>query len=400
MKYEELKNTWITAGQKVSDAQNALQLALVDDEVSAETLKELKAKVEATKAKRDLAKEQLDEAEKEGVAQARQNLPTPIPNTAEAIKEQFVKDFKDMLTGTYSATLTTKLDENGNGVGLTIPQDIQTAVNKLKRQFDALEQYVDVIPVSNLSGTRVIEKLSEITPFKNIDDEEDTINDVDEPSAYILKYLIQRYAGISTITNTLLKESSEKIIEWVTDWLAKKSTATRNAKILAALDGLPASQKTTVTNVDDIKNVVNVKLDPALQTTAFYLTNQSGFNELDKVKDAFGHYLLQPNPQNATQKLLLSKPVVVISDKFLKNGGTASKPTYPLFIGDLKEAVKLFDREQMSLLMTNVGAGAFEKDQTKIRAIDRFDVRLWDEEAVVFTTFTKIDDEKPATQAS
>ena len=34
-------------------------------------------------------------------------------------------------------------------------------------------------------------------------------------------------------------------------------------------------------------------------------------------------------------------------------------------------------------MMTNIGAGAFEKDQTKIRAIDRFDVKLWDEEAVV-----------------
>ncbi|MCZ4248180.1 phage major capsid protein [Bacillus amyloliquefaciens] len=276
MTYEDLKNTWINAGQRVSDAQHNLQLALVDDEVTAEEVEGLKAKLQAAQAKRDIAKEQMEEAEKAAIKQAKQ-APS-IPSTAADVKDQFIKDFKDLLSGRPSAAVTTKLDENGEGIGLTIPQDIQTAVNKLKRQFDALEQYVNVVPVTSLSGSRNIEKLSDVTPFKNIDNESDEINENDDPSASILRYLIQRYAGISTITNTLLKESAEQIIAWITDWLAKKSTATRNAKIIQVLNGLPDAQKKTVANVDDIKDVMNVKLDPAIKLTSSFITNQSGFN--------------------------------------------------------------------------------------------------------------------------
>jgi len=62
----------------------------------------------------------------------------------------------------------------------------------------------------------------------------------------------------------------------------------------------------------------------------------------------------------------------------------------PLYFGDLKQAVTLFDRQQMSLLSTNIGAGAFEKDLTKIRVIDRFDVEPTDTEAFVAGSFKDI----------
>jgi len=97
---------------------------------------------------------------------------------------------------------------------------------------------------------------------------------------------------------------------------------------------------------------------------------------------------------------LLGKELVVISDRWLPNGGTASNPTYPLYIGDMAEAVKLFDRERLSLMSTNVGAGAFETDTTKIRAIDRFDVQLWDTEAMVAASFAGIADQSGSTSGT
>ena len=143
-----------------------------------------------------------------------------------------------------------------------------------------------MVPVTSLSGSRNIEKLSDVTPFKNIDNESDEINENDDPSASILRYLIQRYAGISTITNTLLKESAEQIIAWITDWLAKNQQQ-RGTQNYPSIKLPPDAQKKTVANVDDIKDVMNVKLDPAIKLTSSFITNQSGFNVLDKVKDAF-----------------------------------------------------------------------------------------------------------------
>lgn len=60
----------------------------------------------------------------------------------------------------------------------------------------------------------------------------------------------------------------------------------------------------------------------------------------------------------------------------------------PLIIGNLKEAIVLFDREQQSIASTDTGAGAFETNSTKVRGIEREDVRKWDEDAVVFGQIT------------
>ena len=54
----------------------------------------------------------------------------------------------------------------------------------------------------------------------------------------------------------------------------------------------------------------------------------------------------------------------------------------------------MFDRQQMSLLSTNIGGGAFETDTTKVRVIDRFDVVATDTEAFVPASFKAIADQK------
>ena len=58
-------------------------------------------------------------------------------------------------------------DEDG---GLTVPKDIKTAIKELRRSEDALETLVNVEPVKTLSGSRVIERYADQTPFDNIDE--------------------------------------------------------------------------------------------------------------------------------------------------------------------------------------------------------------------------------------
>ncbi|MGG3432408.1 phage major capsid protein, partial [Bacillus subtilis] len=190
-------------------------------------------------------------------------------------------------------------------------------------------------------------------------------------------------------------DTQEALLQYLSNWLAKKSAVTRNTLILEQLGSLA---KTTISKQDDIKDILNVKLDPAINATTKAVTNQSGFNVLDKLKDAFGRYLLQPNPTDPTKKLLFGKPVSVISDKYLPNGGTKTNPKYPLIIGDLKEAVKLFDRQQYSILATSVGGKAFYRNSTDLRIIEREDVVLWDTDAVVYAEFSSIKDAVPDTE--
>ena len=59
----------------------------------------------------------------------------------------------------------------------------------------------------------------------------------------------------------------------------------------------------------------------------------------------------------------------------------------PFVIGDFKEAIKLFDRDKLSIMTSNVAAvgqlNAFEQDLTLFRGIERLDCKTKDANAFV-----------------
>ncbi|AEF25300.1 hypothetical protein SPSF3K_01496 [Streptococcus parauberis] len=376
----ELNVLWTQAGEKVETLNDKISNALADETMTAEQFKDLKDQRDNAKAIRDGYADQMAELQAVEVVKSEKK---PLNKDEQDVKATFIKDFKNLIAGKYqNATTSTTGDVAGNG-GLTIPQDIQTAIHTLVRQYDSLQEYVNVEKVSTLSGSRVFEKLSDITPLAELDEEGAVIGNLDDPQLSVVKYLIKRYAGISTVTNSLLKDTAENIMAWLSSWIAKKVVVTRNAKIIAQLSALP--KKPTLAKWDDIKDMVG-SLDPALQTTSIFLTNQSGFTALSKVKNAIGEYLMEDDVKSPTGKSIEGYAVKVVADKWLPKAGSAM----PLYFGDLKQAITLFDRENMELLATNIGGGAFETDTNKVRVIDRFDVQPTDTDAVLAGSFTAI----------
>ena len=265
---------------------------------------------------------------------------------------------------------------------------IRTAINTLVRQFDSLQEYVNVENVTTLTGSRVYEKWADITGLAKLDDEGGQIGQNDDPKLSLIRYAIKRYAGISTVTNSLLADSAENILAWLSGWIAKKVVVTRNKAILEAIGTLP--NKPTLAKWDDIIDL-QAKVDPAIKQTSLFLTNTSGFTALKKVKNAMGDYLMERDVKSPTGYSIDGFVVKEISDRFLPNGTGGAMP---LYFGDLKQAVTLFDRQHLSLLSTNIGGGAFETDTTKVRVIDRFDVVSTDTEAFVPASFKAIADQK------
>ncbi len=388
MNINELNDAWIASGQKVSDMDAKLSALVMDDSFDETKFKDLKAKRDNEALRRDAIKDQLEiERMASKVMQTPDKKLTP---KEENLKDEFVNNFIGMIKGDPKVVnmVTSSVDENGDQAGLTIPADIQTTIHTLVRQYDALEQYVNHESVTTPSGSRVYEKWSDITPLANLDDESATIGDNDDPKLMVIKYLIKRYAGITTVTNTLLKDTAENILAWLSTWIARKVVVTRNKAIIMDVMS-KAPKKTTLAKFDDIVTMINTSVDPAIKTTSFLMTNTAGLNVLSQVKDAMGRYLLQPDPKQPDQYLLKGKRIIEVADRWLPDTGNA----HPLYYGDLKQAVTLFDRENMSLLATNIGAGAFEKDLYKIRVIDRFDVVSTDSEAWVAGSFTTISDQ-------
>ena len=393
MDINTLNNLWVEAGHNVEDLNEQINNALNDDNFSAEAFADLKDKRDNAKVRRDALKDQLVEAQAQTVIETPK---TPLNDEELEIKDQFVNDFKNLVYGNYTQIKNEVSSDDTEGAGhagLTIPQDIQTTIHTLVRQYDSLQEYVNVEHVSTSKGSRVYEKWSNVTALAEIDDEDGQIQANDDPQLTTVKYLIKRYAGITTVTNSLLKDTAENIIAWLSSWIAKKVVVTRNTKIIAAIEKLPT--KPTLKKWDDIIDL-EAKVDPAIKPTSIFLTNTSGFTALKKVKNAMGDYLMERDVKSPTGYSIDGFPVKEVADRWLPDKSSA----HPLYFGDLKQAVTLFDRENMSLLATNIGAGAFETDTTKIRVIDRFDVATVDNEAFVAASFTAIADQKANFQAA
>lgn len=382
MNVNQLNDAWISAGQKVSDLNAKLNTAVLDDNFAKDEFAKLKEQRDNAVAQRDAIKDQLDEARALEVKNMDKKDKKPLNKKELDIKDQFVREFKDMVTSGKTGA--------GNG-GLTIPDDIQYAIHQLVRQFATLQNLVNVESVTTTTGSRTYEKLSDITPMTDLDDETAAIPDMDDPELTLIKYAIHRYAAIQTVTNSLLKDTVENILAWLSDWVAKKVTVTRNAKIIEAM-GKPA-KKPTIANFDDIKDLENNTLDPALMPSASFVTNQSGYNVLSKVKDAQGRYMLQRDVTQPDVYRLDGKTITVIADKWLPDVSGA----HPLYYGDLKQGITLYDREHMSLLSTNIGAGAFEHDLYKVRVIDRFDVQVIDDGAWATASFKAVANQQATT---
>ncbi|MCC4396326.1 phage major capsid protein [Limosilactobacillus reuteri] len=383
MGINELNDAWIAKGQEVSDLNNKLNAAVLDDNFTKDKFAELKEQRDNAKIQRDAIKDQLDEARAQKVKAMKSEDKKPLNKKEMDIKDQFIREFKDMVTSGKTGA--------GNG-GLTIPDDIQYAIHKLVRQFATLQNLVNVESVTTMTGSRTYEKLSDITPMSDLDDETAAIPDMDDPELTLIKYAIHRYAAIQTVTNSLLKDTVENILAWLSDWVAKKVTVTRNAKIIEAM-GKPA-KKPTIASFDDIKDLENNTLDPAIMSSSSFVTNQSGYNVLSKVKDAQGRYMLQRDVTQPDVYRLDGKTITVVADKWLPD---VAAGTHPLYFGDLKQGITLYDREHMSLLSTNIGAGAFEHDLYKVRVIDRFDVEVIDDGAWATASFKAVANQQATT---
>jgi HK97 family phage major capsid protein len=264
--------------------------------------------------------------------------------------------------------------------GLIVPQDIQTRINVLQRDYTDLSQYVTVEPVTTLTGSRVVEIDAEYTPFTAMTELED-MDETDNPTFRTFQYAVVDRGGILPVSNSLVRDTDQNLMNYVSNWLAKKSVATKNSLILAILNSLTPH---ALADVKAIKKVLNVNLDPAISMRSIILTNQDGYNWLDEQEDDNKRPLLQPDPTRPTQMMLKGRVIVPVTNKILKSAAGKA----PIFIGSLAQLIVLFSRQAMELRSTDVGGDAFKRNTTDVRAIQRDDAKTFDSEAVYYGQLT------------
>lgn len=372
------------------DAINAKKQQVIDL-VNADKLdeaKEAKAELQTMQDKFDLL-DDIEVEDKEKVKTEEEVIPMAVENKKDAIHEFAMaarRGFRNAATD--AANETTPVDG-----GYAVPEDIQAKINEYKEANFSLADLVTVEKVNTLSGRRTFVSKAQHTGFSLVA-EQGAIGQSNIPQFAPVSYTVKKYAGYLPVTNELLADSDSNISNFLIDWLGKEDIATKNRLILTQLQAATPVAFDTTKQVDDIKKAINVTLGQAYAGAVAIVTNDDGLNILDSMKDSTERYLLSPNINpDAPFSMYLAVgatrvPVVAVPNSILP---TASSKV-PFFVGDFKEAVTIFDREQLSIMTSNVAAvtgfNAFEQDMTLFRAIERLDVVTKDSGAWVYLQAT------------
>lgn len=288
------------------------------------------------------------------------NHTTEKPKTEVRSFEDYIRSHGEMRDG-----VTTQ------GASAVIPKELITPVFQLKTSRYNLAQYATVKQVSSGSGTYPI-ATSQQTAVLATKDELAQMADINANMFTNVPFDVKTRAGQIALSNEVVEDSEVDIVGEVKNQLQQLVDNTDNTQIMSLLTGTSFT-KATAANIDDLKKIFNVTLDPAL--SKMWLVNQSGFNYLDTLKDSDGRYLLQPNPTAPSGFTLLGAPVVMISDKLLANNVDG---TSPMIVGDLSQAVAVFRRNQVTAQWDK-----FDQFSQGLSVIVRNDYKVIDKTAAI-----------------
>lgn len=382
--------------KEINDKKNAIKSLVAAKKTSEakqakEELVDMQARFDILMSLEDEEKEEIKDSVENGTAKqvGGQKKPTK-KDIARAFVNRIVCGLTRRQLTQEDAEIMDKMsegtDEDG---GFTVPQDIQTDIIELRRTQDDLEQFVTIEPVTTEKGSRIVETDAESTPWPDVDEGAE-FTEEETPKLKQVKYEIKKKGGILKTTRELLMDTATNILAFINKWIAKKSRATRNAAILKKLKEITADDVKAISDIDDLKNVFNTELDSAIAASSMVITNQLGFNWLDKLKDKDGNYIVQPDVTDKTKKLLFGEyPIHVVSKKVLKSVTSGNTIKHPVYMGDPKEAITLYDREKITIELSTEAGDLWAKDLTGIKVRDRFDVQAIDEDAVVAGEITE-----------
>ena len=254
--------------------------------------------------------------------------------------------------------------------GVTIPHDIKYIPEKEVNTVQDLSELVTKESVKGPSGEYPILKRAN-AKFNTVAELEKN-PELAKPEFKSIEWKVQTYRGSIPISQEALDDSVANLTAIVSENIQEQKVNTLNERIGTVLKSFNPA---TISNVDDLKEIINVKLDPGYDRQV--VCTQSFYQKLDTLKDGNDRYLLQDSIINTAGNTVLGMNVTVIRDDLFGKNGDAKA-----FIGDLKRAVLFADRSDISVQwIENQIYGKY------LMGAFRFDVKQADENAGFFVTF-------------
>lgn len=253
---------------------------------------------------------------------------------------------------------------------ITSEELVTTPIREIKTTVD-LKPFTTIYPAKKASGKYPILKKATSKMVSVAELEKNP--KLAKPEFEQVDWTVETYRGAIPVSQESVDDADVDLISIVAETVSQIKVNTTNAAIADVLKSFTAK---TVANVDDIKKILNVDLDPAYDVA--FVVSQSFYQILDTLKDGNGCYLLQDSITAVTGKVLLGKPVFVLSDEILGASGEAKA-----FVGDFKRGILFADRKDLGLRWAdNEIYGQY------LQAVLRFGVKKVDAKAGYFVTFT------------
>ncbi|WP_444965372.1 phage major capsid protein (plasmid) [Pediococcus pentosaceus] len=250
-----------------------------------------------------------------------------------------------------------------------VPSEIVTPIFRTNENSVDLASYVNKKSVSTKSGSYPIAKNN--NAILATKEELAEIGNVDAGITAI-DFNVSTKAGKVYLSSELVADSNFDIESEVKAQLERLVMNTNNKNIMNLLNKLEAK---TATDLDEIKHIYNVNLDPSLEK--MIIVNQTSFDYLDTLKDTDGRYLLQYSVADPTQSTLFGSKIVVVPDTVLK----PVENEVDMFMGSLFDYVALFQRDEVMATWTN-----FDSYSEGLSVILRNDYQVVDGSAMVKVT--------------
>ena len=253
---------------------------------------------------------------------------------------------------------------------VTSEELVTTPIREINTTVD-LKQFTTIHPAQKGSGKYPI--LKKATSKMASVAELEKNPKLAKPEFQEVDWTVETYRGAIPVSQESVDDADVDLVSIVAEAAAQIKVNTTNNAIAEVLKTFTAK---TVKDLDEIKKILNVDFDPAYDVA--FVVSQSFYQFLDSLKDQNGRYLLQDSITAASGKVLLGKPVFVLSDTVLGNAGEAKA-----FVGDFKRAVLFADRQDLGLRWAdNEIYGQY------LQAVLRFDAVKADAKAGYFLTYT------------
>lgn len=268
--------------------------------------------------------------------------------------------------------------------GYLVPQEQMATLQELRKDFVELKNYVSVVSTNTTSGrwATYTQQDLEFQSFSELTDIAESDVTFGEAT-----YVIEDRGMILPISNQLISDANIDIIGFLGRQLAEGAVKTENKAIIQPLETLITGDTTnniaeaaTITSYKSLNTAMFKTLDGVYATAAKIFTNQDGFLWLSNLEDGQNRPLLVPDVTEPSKYFYRGKEIVVVPNSTLPNKTISSKNYAPIFVGDMKSYITLFERQGMELATSQ--EFYFRKYGTALRAVIRFGVVVTDSNAM------------------